>query len=391
MKKKVKSLIVKIVCLLIASNLTFSAWSVQPDKDLTKLRIEPTEEAFRDALKTMAANGGGIITFNTKNSFIDIKDRIDYIGDNLTIDGEDRNITFRYKGPDVFPSQIEGQDHLLRFFGDNNTLKNFTIYGFPEGVKAMSGNNILFENLKFPIVGEDAISVTGSGFVAFNVIIRNCYFENSEDKTIMINNGGSILVENCEFVNTTQPVRAGSQTGHYTIRNNIFRLDPTRPQHKRPDGNPRSGGPRFNGGNINHIVVFEDNTVIGTEYGIRVYGNVNAIIRNNTFENCNIGVLIFNTAKVRLIANRILNSAQNGVAIQNTAQVDLGGGSVQINGDSSPSRGGNIIKGNKAMDVVNESENEVFAKNNSWDHNKSEEVQRYDVTGKVIVDPLGSK
>lgn len=391
MKKKVRSLMFKFICLLIASNVTFSAWSVQQDKDLKKLRIEPTEEAFRDALKTLAANGGGVITFNVKNSFIDINDRIDYIGDNLTIDGEDRNNTFRYTGPDVFPSQIEGQDHLLRFFGDNNTLKNFTIYSFPEGVKAMSGNNILFENLKFPIVGEDAISVTGSGFVAFNVIIRNCYFENSEDKAIMINNGGSILVENCEFVNTTQPVRAGSQTGHYTIRNNIFRIDPTRPQHKRPDGNPRSSGPRFNGGNINHIVVFEDNTVIGTEYGIRVYGNVNAIIRNNTFENCNNGVLIFNTAKVRLIANKILNSVQNGVTIQNTAQVDLGGGSVKINGDSSPGRGGNIIKGNKAMDVVNESDNKVFSKNNLWDHDKAEEVLRFDVTGNVIVEPLGSK
>lgn len=355
-------------------------------KGFKHLRIDPTEEALRNALEALNSIGGGTITFKVRDSFIDIEDEIDYVGDNITIDGEDRNNTFRYTGPDEFPSQIEGQDHLIRFFGDNNTVRNFTIYGFPEGVKAQSGNNFLFENLIFPIIGEDAITVNGNNQQAFNVVIRNCYFENAEDKAIMFNNGGSALIENCEWVNTTQPIRATGASGDYMVRNNLFRIDPSRPQHGRSPGNPRSDGPRFSGGNVSHTVIFENNVVRGSTRGIRAYNNVKAIIRNSTFDGCRIGVELYNNAKVRLEGNVITGATQNGISIVNTAQVDLGGGSVDINGDSTPSLGGNTIIGNTPWDVRSTSSNPVYARYNIWDHASAEEILLYDVTGNVIVE-----
>ena len=162
--------------------------------------------------------------------------------------------------------------------------------------------------MKFPKVCEDAITNNGRGFEAFRTIIRNCYFESSEDKAVMINNGGSVTVENCEFVDCTQPVRAGGRSGTYVVRKCRFR--------------GRSTGPRFNGGADGMVVHFEDNVVEEASYALRVYGSVQALIRNNRFRarpDDGYGIYIYENARARLSGNEIQGASKGGVLVQGAA------------------------------------------------------------------------
>jgi hypothetical protein len=227
-------------------------------------------------------------------------------------------------------------------------------------------------------VCEDAVTNNGRGFEAFRTVIRNCYFENSEDKAVMINNGGSVTVESCEFVDCMQPVRAGGSSGQHVVRKCIFR--------------GRSTGPRFSGGAEGMVIEFDHNVVEEATYGIRVYDSVQAIIRGNRFRpraGSGIGVYVYGNARARLEANNIQGAARGGVRVQGSAQADLGGGRTVIAGDSEPSAGLNVLKGNQPASLVNETEAIIRAKNNLWDHQTAAEVLSLDVRGRAEVDPLG--
>ncbi len=342
-----------------------------------ELRIDGTEAALRDALAKVAAAGGGRITFNPSDPVIGVEDRIYFYGNDLVLDGENRNITFKYTGPDAC-SQTEGQDHLLEIHGDKNVIRNFTLDRFPEGIHIQRGYDNVVENIRFPKVCEDAVTNNGRGFEAFRTIIRNCYFEDSEDKAVMINDGGSVTVENCEFVNCQQPVRAGGKSGWYLVRKCHFR--------------GRSTGPRFNGGADGMVVEFADNVVEEASHGIRLYGSVLAILRGNRFRPraaSGIGVYVYENARARLEANDIQGAAKGGVLVQGAARVDLGGGKIVICGDGTASAGGNILKGNKPAALVNETETVIPAKHNLWDHKTAAEVLSLDVRGQAEVEPLG--
>ncbi|MEK7405593.1 MAG: right-handed parallel beta-helix repeat-containing protein, partial [Acidobacteriota bacterium] len=342
-----------------------------------ELRIDATEAALRDALAKVAAGGGGRITFNVSGAVIGIEDRIYFYGNDMVLDGEDRNITFKYTGPDAC-SQTEGQDHLIEIHGDKNVVRNFTLDRFPEGIHIQSGHDNVVENIRFPKVCEDAVTNNGRGLEAFRTIIRNCYFEDSEDKAVMINDGGSVTVENCEFVNCQQPVRAGGKSGRHVIRKCQFR--------------GRSTGPRFNGGAEGMAIDFEDNLVEEAAYGIRVYGSVQAIIRGNRIRPraaSGIGVYVDENARARLEANDIQGAAKGGVLVQGAARVDLGGGRIVICGDGTASAGGNTLKGNRPAALINETETLIKAKHNVWDHKTAAEVLGLDVRGPAEVEPLG--
>jgi len=346
-----------------------------PGPGTLDLRIDGSEAALRDALAKVAAAGGGRITFNVSNAAIEIEDRIYFHGNGLLLDGEDRNITFRYAGPDDC-SQKERQDHFIEIHGDRNVIRNFTLERFPDGIHVQKGYDNLIENLRFPKVCEDAVTNNGRGFEAFRTVIRNCYFEDSEDKAVMINNGGSVTVENCQFVDCMQPVRAGGKSGRYAVRKCVFK--------------GRSTGPRFSGGSDGMVVEFEHNVVEEAAYGIRVYGSVQAVIRNNRFRPAperGYGIYIFENARARLESNDIQGAARGGVLVQGSAQVDLGGGTVVICGDSEPSAGLNVLKGNQPASLVNETERVIKAKYNFWDHQTAAEVLSLDVRGAAEVEP----
>ncbi len=350
--------------------LTLSAFALD-------LRIDGTEAALRAALLKVAAAGGGRITFNVSKAVIEIQDRIYFHGSDMVLDGENRNLTFRYTGPDDC-SQKEGQDHFIEIHGDRNVIRNFTLDRFPDGLHMQSGYDNVIENIRFPKVCEDAVTNNGRGFEAFRTILRNCYFQDAEDKAVMINNGGSVTVENCEFVNCMQPVRAGGKSGRYAVRNCRFR--------------GRSTGPRFSGGAEGMVVHFEDNVVEEAAHGIRVYGSVQALIRKNRFRprsGSGYGVYVYENARTRLEANDIQGAARGGVLVQGSAQVDLGGGRVVIGGNSEPSLGSNVLRKNAPADLINETGTAIKAQHNTWDHKTVAEVLSLDVRGLSEVEPLG--
>lgn len=341
--------------------------------DILSLQIECTESALRSALDSISNQDGGKITFQSDHDTVDVSDRIYFYGNNLVLDGGQQEIVLRYTGPDDC-SQTEGQDHFIEIHGDNNKITNFTLLGFPDGIHIQSGNNNVVENLKFPYICEDAVTNNGRGYEAFGTVIRNCYFEGSEDKAVMINNGGSVLVEGCEFVNCAQPVRAGGKKGAYTVRNCIF--------------GGTSTGPRFSGGADGMVLFFENNQVNDAKYGLRVYGFVQAVVRENIFEDTQYGIYVYDKARISIEKNRILESGHIGVLLEDSVLADLGGGNVSIDEESISSTGENILKGAGTKELVNKTVFEVKAENNLWDHSTVPEVIANDIWGAVDVDPL---
>jgi len=150
-----------------------------------------------------------------------------------------------------------------------------------------------------------------------------------------------------------------------------------------------STGPRFSGGRDTMVVFFEDNSVYDSQYGIRVYGSVQAFIRYNTFRPGSYGIYIYENARVRAEYNDIQDARSRGVIVKDLARIDLGGGLVNIGGDTTSSLGFNILKASRYMDLANQTPDTVRAENNVWDHATSVEVLVEDVEGPVDVVPLG--
>jgi hypothetical protein len=350
------------------------------------LRIACTESALREAFDKVAAAGSGRITFDCANTTIgmNLENNIVFRGNDMVLDGEQRNITLRYTGPQAC-DQTEGQDRL-EIFGDRNTIRNLTIHGFPDGIHFQAGDGNVADNLRFPVICEDAVTTGGRGFVATNTVVRHSYFDGATDKAIMLSNGSSITIEQSEFVNCQQPIRNGGSRGRAVVRDNIFR--------------GTSSGVRFDGGAQGWFLLFEGNAVSDASFGIRVYGDAQATIQRNTFRRGTrtgraVGVYVFSRGRARLSDNNV-TGYDNGpdshaVLIQDTAQVDLGGGRVEIDGADDASPGRNTFRNGRRgapHDVRNESTTAMKAEGNSWDHVAVREVEQYDVFGPVDVDPL---
>jgi len=338
---------------------------------------EPNMTQWDDAVDAIEAAGGGRILFGFSSQTIYVNHHRDFFGNNCIVDGQDKNVKFYYNGPDDC-SQTEGQDALIRFHGNDNIFRNLDFDRFPEGVHIRSGNRNLIENCNVGVICEDAMSMNGGGLECFDCIIRNNSYGYSEDKAVMVNNGGRAVFRNLSFTDSTQPIRCTGATGEYVIR------------HCNVGGS--SNGLRHSGGSPGHLVYVEENTAgSGSQRGIRVYGYTDAIIRHNTFSGgSKYGVYAYESAKVRLEHNDIQNYSLGGVMIQNTAQVDAGGGSVTIDGSSATSVGDNTIQGSSPHDLINQTASSVKAKFNYWDHTTVQAVLDNDVDGNVDVDPLGT-
>ena len=358
----------------------------EPGRQAVSLRIACREAALRAALDAVAAAGGGRITFDCADTTIPmaLENNLVFRGHDLVIDGEDRRITLRYTGPQAC-DQTEGQNRL-EIFGDRNTIRNLTISGFPDGIHFQEGEGNVAENLRFPVICEDAITTGGRGFIATNTVIRGSYFEGATDKAVMLSEGSTVTIEGSEFVNCQQPIRNAGTHGRAVVRNNTFRGS--------------SSGVRFDGGANGWRLAFEGNTVRDASYGVRVYGDVQAVITGNAFQRGArggraVGVYVFDRARARLAGNTMTGydneTASHAVLVQHTSQVDLGGGRVEIDGSTEPSAGGNTFRNGRRgvpYDVRNESEHRVSAKDNWWDHVTAADVARYDVSGPVDVEPL---
>lgn len=316
-----------------------------------KLLTECSEQAFRRALDFIANVGAGTITFNCTDSFIDTSDRIYFFGNNLLIDGEDKNNTFRYTGPDIC-NQVEGQDCLIQFQGDNNMIRNFTLWKYPDGIHVTSGHNNIVEGIIFPIICEDAVTNGGGGFEAFGTIIRGCYMKDSVDKAIMLDNGGSCTIEHCEFHNTCQSVRGiGGDQALYTVRNCYFHGDSAigdTGHGPRYTINGPGNDPNFDG----YSTIFENNIYTGDTKAL--------LINQETIYGCNINLFFQNN----LILGGFLRLRSDGLA-------DLGGGSVPIwNGlDPKDPNAGYVTMHSAGFSYINMIEISMpgtKAENNEW-------------------------
>ena len=359
---------------------------------------EPNENQWWAALDAIEAAGGGRILFDFNDQTIYVSDERNFYGSNCIVDGQDKNVKFYYSGPDDC-SQTEGQDALIRFHGDDNIFRNLDYDRFPEGVHMRGGNRNLIENVTVDIICEDATTWNGGGNYCLDCVIRDCTFGPSSDKTMMINSWSDTkakcVITGCYSYNGNQPIRSSSG-GLLTVRNCEF------------EGS-RNNGPRF-GGNVNSLVIFENNHSHETKSGLRLSSRANIIVRNNIMENCrDWGIRTQSTKDIlaRIENNTFSNNGGNkdtegGVYLDDDdVQLDLGGGWLDVHRGGltsgpgtvvTPSQGGNTLTGNTDYDLINNSGRTVKAERNFWDHSTIADVLLYDITGNASadVDPLGT-
>jgi hypothetical protein len=204
----------------------------------------------------------------------------------------------------------------------------------------------------------------------------------------MLNSGddiGRAVITGCYSYNGNQPIRV---SGHelIVVRDCEF-------------AGSSNNGPRFGGSGT--LVIFENNWSHGTKSGLRFQDSIKALVRNNRIENCTqYGVRYYaDTTSLARFENNIMTSNAHNLDIPLSAQVDLGGGLLDIHQDGwlgtdpgtdpAPSVGGNTLQGNVGYDVANSS-SPVKAERNFWDHSTVADVLLYDVSGSVDVDPLGT-
>jgi PKD repeat protein len=390
-----------------------------------------------DVVSTLQGHGGGgRILFSFSNTTIygswdgridpiktwgDSNNKYDFVGDNLIIDGENKNVGFYYNGS-LSCGQAENQQ-AFRIHGCDNIVRNIGWSRFPDGIHMRHGMRMLFEGITTTVVCEDAMSMNGVGGACMYCTQRNNTFGASADKTQMYSNAqgwrglgpGIAVICGMHSTNGNQAIRQTSSEGGtrsmLIVRNSLFEGDAQGP---RIGGKMDSKPPIGISGAVN---IFENNycteSKSGSVGGMRIGEGIHAIVRNNTFENCGaFGVYTYPSgAFVRFEYNIIRNNEAGGLTTGGCDGIDinydLGGGLVDvwevdptgIYGASAaarvaaPSAGQNTFNGNGVADFINEiSESPqpaVKAENNFWDHSTVADVLANDVSGAADVDPLG--
>jgi ligand-binding sensor domain-containing protein len=344
--------------------------------------------------------GGGRILFGFSDATIDIDWSLrpdgqrDFFGDNLIIDGEDKNVSFRWSSTaacDLVESRI-----AFRIHGNDNVVRNITFDRFPNGLHMRGGQRNLLENITVNIVCKDANTFNGDGNHCIDCVARGCTYGSSDDITVMVSHGGSqfsAVINNMYSMNGFQPIRMAGG-GFLVVRNSNFLGE-------------GSQGPRFGG--ESNIIIFENNYSTSRN-GIRVSDKANVLIRNNTMDACqDYGIYAFSNGYIiRAEGNSITSCGMGSVLAENKGYVDLGGGTLDVFRDAEPwlpaaeypttepiaSPGRNTFH-RTGVDVTNNTYEVVpgdltmSAENNFWDNSSVGGVLAEDVSGDVDVDPLG--
>jgi len=350
--------------------------------------IECTEQALLDAISTANSSGGDTITFNCQNTTILMTQSLGVLQDNITIDGESKNITLEYTrdftGCAVGDNGIGGPA-IAQIAGQNNIIRGLTFKHFLESIQ-LNGPNNTIENNTFLAhnCSDDGLSSNSTN--AVNNMIRNNHFQDYNDKAIQMSFGGGRIVNNT-FLDSQQPVRSPYNN---SLGETIYITDN---QMLTTGDRSQCTGVTIDG---TYSIRFEGNTLKCLR-GLRIGGQTEIIINNNTIEgNDRVGIRIFSDAKASISNNRVTNNAlaagvtpAGGVVVADRAQVDLGGGSLVIDGQIVSSPGNNVIQGNGVADVRNLRSGYLLkAENNCWDNQNLTDVQNLDTEGNVDVDPL---
>lgn len=317
-------------------------------------------------------------------------------GSNIVIDGQDL-VLFNYSGTgrcasDPAPSP---QPALFTLKGSGNTVKNFTMKYFPEGIHIRTGNNHHVEGVTNQFICEDALtldSTAGTGqVIAGNAFTgnttpetgRNCYRNDGvtpgpcgTDKAIQINNCGSCTSTiDANLIDTIgQPVNISG--GTHTITNNTTTGAPTTCSQGNCDDVCQAYTVQGGRGN------FDSNTIQLCKFGIRVVDAGAALVTGNTMKDNYVAAFQLKgigAGKLKGSGNKMKNNGfftasdtQRGALVDKdnaSGHIDFGGGDFAGSAvlDGTTSAGGNIFCEGSLNDVHNGGNGSIGARNNCFD------------------------
>ena len=371
--------------------------------------IDCNETAYHAALASCGAPSG-VITFDCTDTTIFITGdpnepsgaARDIECDGLVVDGLDRNITFE-QNPACFETVLNpGQCEMalnpdgtcdcpaindgsvfMDIEGNDNVIRNLDVNYFFDGV-IMAGDRNLVENVNFSRICDSAMK-TQTGGVA------------NEFRDVTASQGCDKCVEARGDIGQTSPHAVLKE--HY---NAIFRrttmTDCDQPFRATMDGRYlldrvamigglpsthlfRCLGPRATTPTAGDLVVhLRDSLVDDCIRGLRLGGFTEATVERSTFQDNDVrGVLVYADARASFedsvfTGNGGLGTSEpgtGGISVTDSALVDLGGGSILIDGNVVSSGGGNALCGNVApngsdRDAQNLTGSAVKAENNWW-------------------------
>jgi cysteine-rich repeat protein len=383
--------------------------------------IPCTEAAFHAALQG-CGGASRTITFDCADTTIPVTSGANgprrTSCDGLTVDGLDRNITFEMT-PACFGQVIPAEQCrvaldpdgtcpcpeensgtvFLSLEGDGMTVRNLSVRHFFDGIKTDGDDNTV-ENVEFERLCDEAVgSNAGTGNVFTGIRARNgcgkCMQSygniGATASDPRLRGYYNAALRDSVFTDCQQPIR--------TTESGRFLVESTRMEGFHASGMFRCLGPRFTSG-VGHtqVVHFVGSTLDGCDDGLRIGGSVGALVWRNTFVGNEFrGVLASANARVAMWDNVVLGNGGlansegglGGVGVIDAAQVDLGGGSIVIDGETVESSGFNVLCENVSpmgapREVHNTTAAAVPATNNYWCTTDPQTR----VTGSVITTPF---
>jgi hypothetical protein len=334
----------------------------------------------------------------------------DWFGDDLIIDGQDKNMTFYYNGTAGCTSAENGC--AFRIHGNDNIVRNVTWNMFPDGLHMRAGYRNLIENVTVSEVCEDAMTMNGANNACQDCVFRNPTTSGASDKALQ-----NTCADGDDRACPSRVVIVGHTSTDDSQPTRVNRGDYHGLQvYRKGNVSGNNGGCHYSG--ENNMIIFEDNVCTTTKSsssaGFKMDQNGRAIVRHNQLNNSNsYGILVGpGDHKIRAYYNSISGNGGAGVYIGNDTQnlMDFGGGAVDVWDQAVPAHapvgivpnqftrdgcavvsscGQNTITGNGGYDIDNLSSTTVMAENNFWDHTTVSGVETNDVDGSVDVDPLG--
>lgn len=383
--------------------------------------IACTAEAFHGALAA-CGGAGRAITFDCTDTTIEIADGGDGVRrsacDGLVVDGLGRNVAFELvpacwgrvlpveqcrveldpDGTCACPEENSGTV-FLSLEGDDMTVRDLSVRHFFDGIKT-SGNDATVEDVRFERLCDEAVgSIDGTGNVFERVAVRlgcgkgmqNYGDLAATDPDPRLRAHYNAVLRDSVFSDCQQPVR--------TTASGRWLVESVRMEGQYASGLFRCLGPRFtSGAGDTQVVHVRGLDLDGCDDGLRFGGGVEALVRqsrlvNNEFR----GLLAAASSRVVAWQNEIrgnggLASSEGGfggVGVLDAAEVDLGGGSLVVDGAVVPSPGLNVLCDNLSpqgapREVHNTTATAVSATGNWWCTTDPQSR----VSGPVLTDPF---
>jgi cysteine-rich repeat protein len=367
--------------------------------------IACTAEAFHAALASCGAPSGAI-AFDCTNTVIavpawDVSKPRDIDCDGLTIDGAGRGISFELdplcwqtvldpaqcpggleEDGTCFCPDVDSGEPFVLLRGDGNVIRDLTVRGFFEGIPVRGRRNVV-EHVQFERMCDDAFgSVAGGvGNVFRDLVVRDGCDKCSENEGVLATTDPDTrvpghyhaILEDVEFEDCATPVRV-TATGRLLLDGVIMTGG--------ADQDFPCDGPRFSSSSASERVAIymKDSLVDGCRRGIRFGNGADGVLTDTRIANGGLRALrIAGNSRVHaegvtMESNGGDGSSEagfGGAAVLGQGTLDLGGGSIAIDGVTRTSAGDNSLCFNVApdgsdRDVDNATATSIDAEANWW-------------------------